>query len=306
MTETQRPDPHDSAPADTALTDAALTDAAPFDTALLDTAPTDAGRTAVADTAGRLGEHGFFFDFDGTLSALGDDPQAVGPVPGARDALAALTRAAALVAVVSARPVAFLAGRLGDVPGLRLHGLYGLEHSDDGGATVATAPEAEPYLPLIARIVDEARSMFPTALVEDKRLSCAVHFRTTPDLQPAIEDWTEHQAAEYGLKRQHGRMVVELKPPVDTDKGAVVRAAAQGLGGAWYFGDDLGDLPAYAALDDLASRTPGFHAVRVAIDNADGAVVSLGERADLRLAAPEQVPPLLRALLAAQREKLNG
>jgi len=30
----------------------------------------------VADTAGRLGEHGFFFDFDGTLSALGDDPQA--------------------------------------------------------------------------------------------------------------------------------------------------------------------------------------------------------------------------------------
>jgi len=171
---------------------------------------------------------------------------------------------------------------------------------------VATVPEAEPYLPLIARIAHEARLAFPTALVEDKRLSCAVHFRTAPDLEPAVEQWTRRQAAEYGLKRQHGRRVVELKPPLDTDKGAVVRAAARDLGGAWYFGDDLGDLPAYAALDDLASRNPAFHAVRVAIDNADGAVVSLGERADLRLAAPEQVPPLLRALLAAHREKLNG
>ena len=291
MTETERPAPDSTATDSTAPESTALTEAA---------------REAVAATAGRLGEHGFFFDFDGTLSALGDDPQAVGPVPGAVDALAALADAAALVAVVSARPVAFLAGRLGGVPRLRLHGLYGLEHSDDDGATVVTAPEAEPYLPLIARIVDEARSAFPTALVEDKRLSCALHFRTTPDLGPAIDEWTQRQAAEYGLKRQHGRMVVELKPPLDTDKGAVVRAAARDLGGAWYFGDDLGDVPAYGALDDLASRTPGFHAVRVAIDNADGAVVSLGERADLRLAAPEQVPPLLRALLAAHREKLNG
>jgi len=296
VTETEHPAPHDTAADDTA----------PDNTAPDNTALTESARKALADTADRLGEHGFFFDFDGTLSALGDDPQAVGPVPGALDALAALTGRAALVAVVSARPVSFLADRLGSVPGLRLHGLYGLEHSVDGGAGVATAPEAEPYLPLIARIVDEARSAFPAALIEDKRLSCALHFRTTPALEPAIEEWTQHQAAEYGLKRQHGRMVVELKPPLDTDKGAVVRAAARDLGGAWYFGDDLGDLPAYAALDDLASWNPGFHAVRVAIDNADGAVVSLGERADLRLAAPEQVPPLLRALLATHREKLNG
>jgi trehalose 6-phosphate phosphatase len=291
VTETER-----TAPPDNPRSDAARTAAA--DTAVVD--------TAVEETAGRLGDHGFFFDFDGTLSALGEDPQAVVPVPGALEALTALTREAALTAVVSARPVAFLASRLGAVAGLRLHGLYGLEHSEDGGATVATAPEAEPYLPLIARILDEARSAFPGALIEDKRLSCALHFRTAPELEPSIEDWTERQAAEYGLKRQHGRMVVELKPPLDTDKGEVVRAAAQDLGGAWYFGDDLGDLSAFAALDDLQARIPGFHAVRVAIDNADGAVVSLGERADLRLAAPEEVPPLLRALMAAHREKLNG
>jgi trehalose 6-phosphate phosphatase len=274
-------------------------------TATTDIAATESGRAAIADSTARLDGYGFFFDFDGTLSPIGEDPEAVVPVPDAVDALAALAGEAALVAVVSARPVGFLGDRLGHVPGLHLHGLYGLEYSADGGRTVATAPEAVPYLPLMARIVDEARATFPTALIEDKRLSCALHYRTTPQLQPAIEEWTTARADSYGLKLQHGRMVVELKPPVDTDKGAVVRTAAQSLSGAWYFGDDLGDLPAYAALDELARR-PGFHAVRVAIANADGAVVSLTERADLRLAAPEQVPPLLRAVLAARREKLNG
>ncbi len=274
-------------------------------TATTDITATEAARAAIAGSAARLDGYGFFFDFDGTLSPIGEDPQAVVPVPGAADALAALVGETALVAVVSARPVGFLGDRLGHVPGLHLHGLYGLEYSPDGGRTVTTAPEAVPYLPLIARIVDDARAMFPTALIEDKRLSCALHYRTTPDLRTAIEEWAAAQADAYGLKLQHGRMVVELKPPVDTDKGAVVRTAAQSLSGAWYFGDDLGDLPAYAALDELAGR-PGFHAVRVAIANADGAVVPLIERADLRLTAPEQVPPLLRAVLAARHEKLNG
>ena len=274
-------------------------------TATTDITTSESARAAIAETAAQLDGYGFFFDFDGTLSPIGEDPEAVVPVPDAVDALAALVGEAALVAVVSARPVGFLGDRLGHIPGLHLHGLYGLEYSADGGRTVATAPEAEPYLPLIARIVDEARAAFPTALIEDKRLSCALHYRTTPDLQPGIEKWATARAAAYGLKLQRGRMVVELKPPVDTDKGAVVRTAAQSLSGAWYFGDDLGDLPAFAALDDL-ERRPGFHAVRVAIANADGAVVSLTDRADLRLAAPEQVPPLLRAVLAARREKLNG
>jgi trehalose 6-phosphate phosphatase len=255
----------------------------------------------VARTAGRLGEYGFFFDFDGTLGPIMEDPEAVAPVPGALAALTALAGAAALTAVVSARPLAFLAGRFAGIPGLELYGLYGLEHSSDGGATVAVAAEAEAYAPVIAWVVAEARAAFPSALVEDKRLSCALHFRTEPGLEPAIEAWSEQQAQTHGLRRQHGRMVVELKPPLDTDKGSVVLRAADGLAGAWYFGDDLGDLPAFAALDRLAAQNPGFHAVRVAVANAEGRGAALGDLADLRVAAPGQVPELLDSLLAARR-----
>lgn len=257
----------------------------------------DAAAEHVARTAGRLGEYGFFFDFDGTLAPIQDDPESVVPVPGAVDALTALAAAAGRVTVVSARPVAFLGSRFGAVPRLGLHGLYGLEYSDDGGRTVATAPEAEPYAPVVARVVAAARAAFPNALIEDKRLSCALHFRTDPALEPAIEAWTAEQAETYGLRRQHGRMVVELKPPLDTDKGAVILEQAAGLAGAWYFGDDVGDLPAFAALDKLAADDGGFHAVRVAVGTAEGRGAALGAHADLRLPAPQQVPALVNSLL---------
>ncbi|HEU5353342.1 MAG TPA: trehalose-phosphatase [Actinocrinis sp.] len=259
-------------------------------------AGSDAIGALVARTTARLSEYGFFFDFDGTLAPIQQDPESVHPVPGAAKALAALASNAALAAVVSARPVGFLAGRLGGVPGLQLHGLYGLEYSPDGGATVITAPEAEPYAPVIARVVAQAREAFPGALIEDKRLSCALHFRTDPSLEPAIESWAALHAEAHGLRLQHGRMVVELKPPLDTDKGAVVLRAAADLAGAWYFGDDLGDLPAFAALAKLAAEQPGFHAVRVAVGTAEGRGAALGEHADVLLDAPESVPTLLDSL----------
>jgi len=251
-----------------------------------------------ARTAARLGEYGFFFDFDGTLSPIQDDPETVEPVPGVPAALARLAAAAGLTAVVSGRPVAFLGRRLGGIPGLALYGLYGFEYSCDGGATVRTIPEAEPYAPVVARVVADARAAFPGTLIEDKRLSCSLHFRTAPALESAIEDWAAGRAAADGLVVQHGRMVVELKPPLDTDKGAVVLREAGALAGAWYFGDDLGDLPAFAALDRLAAERPGFHAVRVAVANAEGRGAALGEHADLRLPEPARVPELLAGLLA--------
>ena len=49
-------------------------------------------------------------------------------------------------------------------------------------------------------------------------------------------------------------MSVELHPPVDIDKGTVVADLAADADSALYAGDDVGDLPAFAALDALAAR----------------------------------------------------
>jgi trehalose 6-phosphate phosphatase len=238
----------------------------------------------------------FYFDFDGTLSAIGPDPAKVGPVPDAAQALAELAERCGYCAVVSARPVAFLARQLGAGP--ELHGLYGLEFSGDGGATVHTLPEAAPYREVMRAAADEAARDLPGALIEDKGLSCAVHFRNSPDLAEAADDWVERYAAEHGLRVQRGRMVVELKPPVDRDKGAVVRetlAARPDLVGGWFFGDDLGDRPGFAALAERARDEPRFTAMRVAVANPEGD--PLGGLADLLLESPAEVPGLVRRLL---------
>jgi len=247
----------------------------------------------------------FFFDFDGTLSAIGPDPEKVGPVPDAAEALRELAEHCGYCAVVSARPVAFLArqvgassaaGTSGDGP--ELYGLYGLEFSPDGGTTVHTLPEAAPYREVMGEAVAEAKQALPNALIEDKGLSCAVHFRNTPDLAEAAEEWVEQYAREHGLKVQRGRMVVELKPPVQRDKGAVVRdalARRPELAGGWFFGDDLGDRPGFEALAERAQHTPRFTAMRVAVANAEGD--PLGDLADLMLEGPEEVPGLIRRLL---------
>ena len=241
----------------------------------------------------------FFFDFDGTLSAIGPDPEKVRPVDDAPEALAALAGQAGYCAVVSARPVAFLAKQLHAVPGIALHGLYGLEHSSDGGATVTTSPATAPYRPVIEDAARAAEDELPTALVERKGLSCAVHFRNTPGLEDAVELWAAGYAAEHGLKVQRGRMVVELKPPVERDKGHVVREVLQqrpDLVGGWFFGDDLGDRPAFAALAERAAHEPEFRAMRVAIANPEGDPLS--DLADLLLDRPEEVPGVVRRLLS--------
>ncbi|HET9170404.1 MAG TPA: trehalose-phosphatase [Actinospica sp.] len=246
----------------------------------------------------QLGRTAFFFDFDGTLSEIGPDPEKVRPVEDAPEALAALVGQAAYCAVVSARPVAFLARQLHAVPGLALHGLYGLEYSADGGATVTTLPAAAPYRPVIEEAARAAAEEFPTALVERKGLSCAVHYRNTPELADAVDLWAAGYATERGLKVQRGRMVVELKPPVERDKGDVVREALEAnpeLTGGWFFGDDLGDRPAFGALAERAEREPAFQAMRVAIANPEGDPLS--DLADLMLERPEEVPGVVRRLL---------
>ena len=245
-----------------------------------------------------LSRTAFFFDFDGTLSAIGPDPEKVRPVDDAPEALAALAGRAGYCAVVSARPVAFLARQLHAVPGIALHGLYGLEHSADGGATVATLPAAAPYRPVIDEAARAAAADLPGALIEHKGLSCAVHFRNTPELADAVQSWAAHYAKAHGLKVQHGRMVVELKPPVERDKGHVVREALAeraGLAGGWFFGDDLGDRPAFAALAERAGREPAFRAMRVAVANPEGDPLS--DLADLMLDGPDEVPGVVRRLL---------
>jgi len=222
----------------------------------------------------------------------------VRPVPGVVEALTRLAANARRVAIVSARPVAFLSDRLRGAGPLTLHGLYGLERQRPG-EPVETDPRALPWVPLVGRLTGLAlRELPPEVRVEHKRISVALHYRTAPDLRLAVERWAGEQAGLHGLTAQRGRMVVELRPPVHGDKGDVVRAEIGDLGCAWYFGDDVADLAAFQALAERAAAGDGFCGVRVAVRNPETGA-ELAAQADHVLASPAEVPGFLAGLLPA-------
>jgi trehalose 6-phosphate phosphatase len=233
----------------------------------------------------------FFLDFDGVLSPVTDDPDASQPVPAVLGVLDELAARVARVAIVSARPVSFLRSRFESVAHVDLYGLYGLEVWHDG--EVVTEPAALPWVPPMADLAERAGAELPDAvLVEYKRLSVALHYRTAPQLADAVERWGHEQAERMGLRVQAGRMVIELKPPVDQDKGMVIGEGVRNAGCAWYFGDDMSDIKAFDALRAREAVDPAFFGMCVAVANPEtGDEVS--SAADLTLPSPDAVAAFL-------------
>src|SRR5207248_10509560 len=141
------------------------------------------------------------------------------PAPGVVAALARLRLRVGRLAIVSARPVDFLRPRFEAVGAIALHGLYGLQTMTPAGEVVTDAA-ALAWLPVMRELADRAARELPSGvLVEYKRLGVALHYRRAPEHRQAVETWSAERCAQLGLVAQPGRMVVELKPPVERDKG---------------------------------------------------------------------------------------
>ncbi len=222
-------------------------------------------------------------DFDGTLSPIVDDPEAARPLPGAAATLGRLARRYPTVAVISGRPVAYLMQRLGaaargDPGGFVRFG----EREMDGPQVV---PGAESWREIVESVAAASESEAPTGVfVERKGLSVGFHVRRAPEHAEWVSRWAEQQARATGLVVHPAKMSVELVPPVDTDKGSVVVELAQGLDAVCYLGDDVGDLPAFAALRHLAAA--GRHTLAVAVRGAE-TPSQLLDQADLQVDGPE-------------------
>jgi trehalose 6-phosphate phosphatase len=227
-------------------------------------------------------------DFDGTLAPIVEDPAAAEPLPGAVAVLHRLAERFALVGVVSGRPLSYLVDRVGT--GLWLSGLYGLESLRGGEHHVA--PQAAEWRPVVADSVLRAQREFGDA-VEPKGLSLTIHFRARPELGPLVRAWADADATRSGLVVRPAKASVELHPPVKADKGTVVEGAVAGLQAVCFLGDDVGDLPAFDALDRL--RAGGVDTVKVAVSTVE-APVELLERADVVVDGPAGALALLEGL----------
>lgn len=242
--------------------------------------------------------HGaLFLDFDGTLSAIVEDPVGATPLPGVPALLEDLARCFALVAVISGRPSDFLAHVLGEPRGVEVIGLYGLARA------LAESGEAEHWAAVINDVVAEAEAEAPTGIyVEPKGLTVTLHWRHAPEAQPWVAAFADRERAARGLRVFGGRMELELRPPVDVDKGSVIRSLArtvEGLRAVAAFGDDKGDLPAFEAVGDLEALVGHpVRAVRVAVVDHESPT-EVAAAADLTVAGASAAVALLRTLADA-------
>jgi trehalose 6-phosphate phosphatase len=250
-----------------------------------------------ARLARRAAEVAVCLDFDGTIAPIVEDPAAARPLPGVTDLLGPLADRYAAAALVSGRPATYLASHAA-APGVRYLGLYGLEEIVDGRVQVdPRLAAAQPAVAAAARdLAADPAVANSGAHLEDKRYAVAVHTRRVADpgrWADPIDQAARRIAAGHGLEVVPGRMVWELRPQVRSDKGDAVRkvAAESGAAALAVAGDDLGDLPAFAAAAELGDG------LRVAVRSAE-APPALLDAADLVVDGPEGVRAFLEHLLA--------
>lgn len=272
-------------------------------------ARTAAGRAGLSALLSRPGEALVALDYDGTLAPIVDDPARAYAHPDAPGVLARLAARFGSVAVVTGRPAATAVGLGGlagvaGLEGLVVFGLYGAQRWDAATGRVEAAPPhpgiaaARAELPrLLAGLGEFASGVW----VEDKGEALAVHARAAadPDLVLAVlMDAVLGLADRHGLGVEPGRYVVELRPP-GVDKGTVLASYAEerAAGSVLYAGDDLGDIPAFAAVEGLRAR--GVPGITVAIASAETSLPA--ERADLVVGGPAELLAALAALAALAR-----
>ena len=241
---------------------------------------------------------GLLTDFDGTISPIVNDPSAAHLVAGADGALAVLAQRLAVVAVITGR-TPLDARRMTGVPGILIAGNHGMEWLEPGEAEPKPAPgaaEIRDRLDEVLRRIPELPGVVP----ENKGISASVHYRTAPDPDAARKaivtalDGVEDR----GLRINHGRMIVEVRPVGLGDKGSAAREIVGrfGLRGVVVLGDDATDLDMFRAVDELRSAGR-LRGVIIGVGGAAGEVLpALVAACDVVLADPAEVAALLTAL----------
>jgi alpha,alpha-trehalase len=195
-----------------------------------------------------------FLDYDGTLSPIVSDPGAARLVDGAAEALELVSKVCP-VAILSGRDLADVSGRVG-TPGVWFAGSHGFELTGPDG-TYHCNDAAAVFVPVLEHAAAElSRSLaqIPGVRIEHKRFAVAVHYReVAPERVNEIVSATHQLGAQSGLRVTSGRMLVELRPDLDWNKGTTLdwirdRIDPSGALLPIYIGDDLTDEDAFDAV----------------------------------------------------------
>ena len=262
----------------------------------------DADATVAALTE-RPDRTALLVDFDGSLAPIVPRAEDARPLPDTVGVLARLAAGLGRVAIISGRPVGFLARHI-PVDGVALVGLYGMERSIDGAYSVD--PRVQPYLVAVAAATAELEAWLPSEVVEPKAgISVTLHWRPVPEQADAIAAIAHEVGDRHGLAELRTRMAIELRPPIDVDKSDATRALVEGFDVAAFAGDDRGDLPAFAELARAVEDGRLQRAVRIGVHSSE-APPELAGAVDMTVDGPAGLVALLTRVADEIGEPAGG
>jgi trehalose 6-phosphate phosphatase len=227
----------------------------------------------------------FFLDYDGTLTPIVSRPEVAQLTREQREILRQLSEKYP-VAIISGRDRQDVEALVG-LPHLIYAGSHGFDIAGPNGLKVErgderTVTEAEKALQPLKKI--------PHLILERKKYAIAIHYRQCdPAFLPQIEQKVKEVQTQFpALRMKRGKMVLELQPDIDWDKGKAVLHLIDlmKLGNEVhpvYIGDDTTDEDAFLAL------------------KGRGITIGLKEKtaALYQLKNPEEVYHLFQSLLTA-------
>jgi trehalose 6-phosphate phosphatase len=160
-------------------------------------------------------------------------------------------------------------------------------------------------LPQIQAVKKELQALEQDgAFVEDKHVTLSFHYRQTPHPDKFADQYKARIAAwvaAHGLVLFMGKMVFEVRPPIEMDKGRAFRnlVLEHTLQAALFLGDDISDLNALRMARQLREEQ-ACDAWGVGVQS-DDAPEDLAAAADFLAEGVADVEKLLAWLLTARR-----
>lgn len=241
-------------------------------------------------------------DVDGTLAPIVQQPSQARVPATTRELLARLADRYAVVACVSGRR-ASEARALVSIGTITYLGSHGAELLRAGWTEPVLDPRLEEWAQRVHEfgLQTDSLDLHRTRVrLEDKGAILAYHWRAAPDqkLARAAVEAVAARAQALGFRAHWGRKVLEVRPPVQFDKGVGVASLLDGLDldTAMYVGDDLTDVDAFRSIVQLAEEGRIARAIRIGVRSPEAPEEILSQ-ADLLVDGPAGVHELLSLLL---------
>lgn len=238
--------------------------------------------------------HGLISDIDGTISEIVLIPEEARVSAVCHEQLDRLRSQLDLVAIVSGRAAARAKAMI-NLDGIVYIGNHGLERITND--TVIMPPLIHRYVTQLQKLEATLASQLTgeEIQIENKGPIITLHYRRAP--QPAaaarIMAALKSSPLAASLKINQGRMAIEVRPPLEINKGtaSLDLIGEYGLRRAIYIGDDRTDLDAFRAIHQ-ASVTDDFRGLALGVTSPE-MPAGLTEEADFTLNGVKDVARFL-------------